>query len=298
MYILEPAFISKPRRTVGLPVLAGEKEETLFGDGHEVGTCGPFELQKAGRWRVGRASMTVEGGLEAATRFLYDKLFEAAEGLQLCRVWHYVPQINELGIGGLENYRAFCHGRSLAFEEKYGAGFERRLPSASAVGTEDERLTVVFAACATEPRHFENPEQVAAYKYPKKHGPRPPSFSRASIVPAGGGSSDVFISGTAAIVGHETVAPGDTPGQIERTVRNLRLISRACGLEDDLGARLGGQRHFKIYIRNKTDLALVKTALEGALLNVTDKVSYLRSDICRAELTLEIEATLIGVRVG
>lgn len=298
MYILEPALSSKPRRSVGLPVLAGEKEETLFCDGHATGVKGLFEIQDAGRWRVGRASMSVEQGVEVATQRLYEGLFTAVERLSLCRVWHYVPRINESGVEGMENYRAFCHGRSLAFEAKYGVGFEQRLPSASAVGSEDDRLTVVFAACKDEPRHFENPEQVAAYKYPKKHGPRPPSFSRASLVPVAAGLADVFISGTAAIVGHETVAPGDTAGQIERTVRNLRLISKTCGLDDDLGAKRGGVRHFKVYIRRASELAEIKAALERALLLPTDRVSYLRSDICRAELTLEIEATLMGVRVS
>jgi len=298
MYILEPALSIKPRRTVGLPVLAGEKEETLFCEAQPAGMAGSFELQQAGRWRVGRISVSATKGLEQATREVYAGLFPATEKLHLCRVWHYVPRINESGPEGMENYRAFCHGRSLAFEKYFGAGFEHRLPSASAVGTEDDRLTVVFAACEAEPRHFENPEQVAAYKYPKKHGPRPPSFSRASLVPVAGGLADVFISGTAAIVGHETVAPDNTAGQIERTVRNLRLISKACGMDNDLGAKRGGERHFKIYVRRANELAQIKTALEQTLLLPADRVSYLRSDICRAELTLEIEATLIGVRVG
>jgi enamine deaminase RidA (YjgF/YER057c/UK114 family) len=110
--------------------------------------------------------------------------------------------------------------------------------------------------------------------------------------------ADVFISGTAAIEGHETVAPDDTAGQIERTVRNLRLISKTCGLDGDLGAKRGGERHFKVYIRRANELAQIKAALEQTLLMPADRVSYLRSDICRAELTLEIEATLMGVRVG
>lgn len=296
MYFLEPALAANSRLAVGLPVLAGEKEETLFREARTAGLSGRFEIQAAGRWRVGRASVRVVKGLEQTTRKLYEELFGAVGGLQLCRIWHYVPRINETGVEGMENYRAFCHGRSLAFETKLGAGFERHLPSASAVGTEDDRLTIVFAACADEPKHFENPEQISAYKYPKKHGPRPPSFSRASMIPLADGSADVFISGTAAIEGHESVAPGDTAGQIVRTVRNLRVISQACGMDDDLGVTRGGERHFKIYLRHAADLDTVKQALEPTLLVATDKVSYLRSDICRTELNLEIEATLLGVR--
>lgn len=297
MYFIEPSITPNNRRTVGLPVLFGEQEETLFRNATSLGSSGAFAIQEAGRWRVGRATVPVGQGVEAATQRLYEDLFAALGGLNLCRVWHFVPHINEPGLDGLENYRAFCHGRSVAFEAKHGTDFRRRLPSASAVGTDDELLTIVFAACEDEPRHFENPRQVPAYDYPKQHGPRPPSFSRATMV-AQGNQADVFISGTAAIEGHETVAPGDTAGQIDRTVHNLRVISQVCGLGADLGTTLGGERHFKVYIRYGNDLAVVKSSLERTFLTAADKVSYLRSDICRAELNLEIEATVLGVRIG
>ena len=53
-----------------------------------------------------------------------------------------------------------------------------------------------------------------------------------------------------------------------------------------------------VYIRRASELDQVREALDIALLQWKDKVSYLRSDICRAELALEIEATVLGVRVG
>jgi enamine deaminase RidA (YjgF/YER057c/UK114 family) len=298
-YVIEPAITAKARLSVGLPVLAGEPEETLFRCARPAGVCGEFEIQEAGQWIVGRATVALADGLERSTRRLYMSLFAASEGLHLCRVWHYLPTINETGADGLENYRAFCHGRSLAFETRYGAGFRRRLPSASAVGTEDEQLTIVFAACKAEPKHFENPRQLPAYDYPKQHGPRPPSFSRATVIPHEEEMlADVFISGTAAIEGHETVAPGDTAGQIVRTLGNLRAISQACGLGSELGATRCAERHFKVYLRHATDLAAITTALDDSLLMVADKVSYLRADICRKELNLEIEATILGARIG
>jgi len=297
MYRIESAIAPNAGRAVGLPVLAGEPGETLFRDARAAGESGLFQIQEAGRWRIGRATVPIADGIDAATSALYEMLLAGAAGLNLCRIWHFVPRINEPGADGLENYRAFCHGRSLAFEKHYGAGFRQRLPSASAVGTEDGQLTIVFAACATEPRHFENPRQVPAYHYPKKHGPRPPSFSRATLVPTAAGLADVFISGTAAIEGHETVAPGDTAAQLVRTQDNLRVISRACGLGDDLGVARGGQRHFKVYLRHQADLPNVQQTLDQSFFGAGDKVSYLRSDICRAELNIEIEATVLGARI-
>ena len=64
-----------------------------------------------------------------------------------------------------------------------------------------------------------------------------------------------------------------------------------------LGAARGGQRHFKVYLRHRTDLAEVKQALDRSFFGAGDKISYLRSDICRAELNLEIEATVLGARL-
>ena len=204
-----------------------------------------------------------------------------------------MPNINARSLDGQEHYRAFCCGRSLAFERFFGRGFKRRLPASSAVGAPGDRLTVVFAASGVEPLHFENPEQVPAYEYPRTHGPRPPSFSRATVVPAGD-RTDVFIAGTAAIKGHATRAPGDTGAQLEVTLDNLRIISRVTGLGADLGAGRCAERHLRVYLRHVEDYPAVATALAGKLLRPGDTVSYLRADICRAALNVEIEVTVLG----
>ncbi|MGC4075210.1 MAG: hypothetical protein QM760_22455 [Nibricoccus sp.] len=50
----------------------------------------------------------------------------------------------------------------------------------------------------------------------------------------------------------------------------------------------------QVYLRREVDLAQAKAALEGALVFPGDRVCWLRSDICRAELDIEIEATLVS----
>jgi hypothetical protein len=132
-----------------------------------------------------------------------------------------------------------------------------------------------------------------AYEYPAEHGPRSPSFARASLVRRRSGT-DAFISGTSAIAGHATLAPGDTAAQLEATLENLRLISRACDLGEDLGAGTCAARHFKVYLRHAADWAAVARRLEGSLVALGDRLAYLQADICRAALNIEIEATLIG----
>lgn len=295
---------------VALPCLAGTGVEEIFGEMALVGgatkTDGVTLFERAGLV-VGYAREAFEpGGVEVGARRLYARVLTACAGRQLYRIWNYVPAINAL-TGGMENYRAFCKGRSVAFEEAFGAGFQRQLPAASAVGSDGETLDVIFVAGASAPRHVENPEQVPAYLYPPEHGPRSPSFSRATVVEEGG-QRWVFVSGTAAIKGHQTVAPGSLKEQIDCTLDNLRLVSQASGVGENLGAGVvrgtgGGAgdkwaRHFKIYLRRAQDLETARAALEGKLVFGGDRVTWLRSDICRAELDIEIEATLVGGRLA
>jgi chorismate lyase/3-hydroxybenzoate synthase len=275
-----------------VPLLAGEAVEKIFDEVHPSGEKDGFRLFRRGGLLLGCALEPARPDLAAQTQRLYQRLLAIARGRHLYRIWNYVPRINA-SVAGLENYQAFCRGRSVAFEEELGPAFKPALPAASAVGGDDRHLAVVFAAGSAVPRHMENPEQTPAYEYPPEHGPRSPSFARATMVEEEG-RRYVFISGTSAVKGHATVAPGALDGQLACTLDNLRLISQAIGLGDAFGAKKIFARHFKIYLRRAGDLAVVRAALEAALLRPGDRVTYLRADICRAALNLEIEAALVG----
>ncbi len=276
-----------------LPWLAGAPMENIFPAVTSAGTRDGVQLFRSGGLLLGHARAPFEtGDLALHTQALYRRVLAAARDLHLCRIWNYVPRINELS-GGLEHYRAFCQGRSLAFENEFGGAFQRLLPAASAVGSSGSHLDVIFAASATAPRHFENPAQIPAYHYPPEHGPRAPSFARATVV-RDGARTWTFVSGTAAIKGHLTIAPGSLEAQLDCTLDNLRLISRAAGLGDDLGTGRMKERHFKIYLRHAADLTAVQSRLDRDLLRRGDIVTYLHADICRVALAVEIEATILA----
>jgi hypothetical protein len=277
----------------GIPLLAGAAREPVLGPVEPAGRSGSFSLWRGAAGLAGFARVDPAGDLEGAARRTYAELLGAARGLGLYRIWNLVPGINRARPDGLENYRAFCKGRSVAFEEGLGRGFVARLPAASGVGTAAKELTIAFLAGPGPARYFENPEQVPAYAYPEEHGPRPPSFSRATVV-ENEGRVDAYFSGTSAIAGHATVSPHETSGQLERTIRNLVLVSRACGLGEDLGAAKAASRHFKVYLRSPADLPAVTRRMQAALVRPGDLVSYLGADICRPELNVEVEATVLG----
>jgi enamine deaminase RidA (YjgF/YER057c/UK114 family) len=92
----------------------------------------------------------------------------------------------------------------------------------------------------------------------------------------------VFVSGTASVVGHESVHPDDPAAQTEETMRNL-----ACVLEESrTGAKVATLR---TYVRHAEHVETVRAAIArsgfGGLPN-----AWFRADICRKELLVEIEA--------
>ena len=278
-----------------VPLLSGAADEAFLTGAHFTGSRGGFTLFERDGWSGGVAVLSLRSlaELEPQTLRLYVQLIELARGRHLSRIWNYVPAINDTGAGGLENYRLFCRARATAFEAAFGRDYSSRLPAASAVGHADLDLVIAFVTSECAPRHVENPRQIPAYQYPPEYGPKSPSFSRATIVPGSQGTT-VFISGTASIQGHATVAPTDTEAQTRNTLENLAEISHACGLGRDLSRHHASRRSFKVYLRHGADLTAVAGQLERALLRPDDVVSYLRADICRRELNVEIEATIVN----
>ncbi len=280
---------ASPALHVALPLLAGAGDERLLpGPCEPVADDGWF-LFRRDDFLAGFAVAESGEDLETATGRLYERMFEIAGSRHLYRVWNYVPEINASS-QGLENYRRFCRARSVAFESRFGAGFRSLLPAASAVGAEAGPLAIGFLSGCAEPLRFESPRQVPAFDYPREYGPRPPSFSRATAV-AAGGQRLVFVSGTAAIRGHASVASRDIDGQLRCTIDNLALIADAAGAGPDLRRAGRSRRFFKVLLRNPADLAVTQDRLAERILRPGDTVSYLRADICRPELLVEVEAT-------
>ena len=252
---------------------------------------GEFAVFGNQEWLVGGASVPVASDPSEVSLGLYRDLLAAATDWNLARIWNYVPAINEPGPDGLENYRAFSQGRSLAFEERFGPDFARYVPAASAVGTQADRLTVVFAATRKNVRYVENALQTPAYDYPADYGPRSPTFARAAMA-GSPPTPSTFVSGTASVRGHATVAAHDTMAQLDCTLENLREIVASLEPDSPVHERENGNRvtrFFKVYLRHKSELPAVAAELEQRLLHPGDIVHYLWADICRADLNVEIE---------
>jgi chorismate lyase / 3-hydroxybenzoate synthase len=234
--------------------------------------------------------VTARAGIERATFGIYRRLLADLERTgypHLLRIWNYVPSIHDRS-EGLERYMLFCKGRAEAFAAHHGEGFAARLPAASAVGWSGRSLVVHLVASRESGRHFENPRQTSAYRYPERYGPASPSFARATAVPSAAGGG-LFVSGTASVLGSESVHPGDPARQTKETMANIASVLDASGVPGSggpLGARLG---FLRAYVRRPEDAGAIRAEIERAGAGGAP-VAWLRADICREELLVEIEA--------
>jgi chorismate lyase / 3-hydroxybenzoate synthase len=227
--------------------------------------------------------------LQQATDDAYRRIFSLLDRQgypHLWRAWNYLADINGES-HGLERYRQFNIGRHDAFVAS-GRLASGNVPAACALGTPAGPLTIAFMAGRTAPTSLENPRQVSAYHYPATYGPRSPTFSRAAFAHPPG-QELLFISGTASIVGHQTMHVGDIDGQTRETVANIAALLESANRRALSTSYSLAELRYRAYLRHPQDHARVRGLLEE-LLGADAAVAYVQADICRADLLVEIEA--------
>jgi chorismate lyase/3-hydroxybenzoate synthase len=279
-----------PQSVVALPQLGGESkiEVWLTSRPPRFGRSGEAEFAHDGRVLFGRLAFPEADSfeLEQLARQAYVQLLAVAKGEgypHLLRIWNCVPRINQHELG-LERYQAFCRARANAFEEHYGTSFEEELCAATGVGSAAGGLAIHFLAGLVRGRHCENQRQLSAYRYPRRYGPRSPSFARATLLPDSLGAA-LLISGTASIVGHSSRHGGDVGAQLRESLLNIDAL-----LAGAPGERAYSPSLVKVYVRHREHLEPVRHGVERWLADRRAAVLYLNADLCRKELLVEIEA--------
>jgi len=232
-----------------------------------------------------------QSDIETTAERLYRRLgeFLQAHGTpHLLRVWNYLDGIT-VGEGDLERYRQFCVGRARGL----GEVDPNTLPAATAIGQVNapdapRRLQVYWLASRVPGTPLENPRQISAYRYPRQYGPQPPSFARAMLPPVGS-TMPLMLSGTAAIVGHESQHADSVETQLDETLANFdSLLMAARAKWPTLPARFGANSPLKVYVRDRDELDVVARALEERLPPDVPRV-VLHAAVCRRELRVEID---------
>jgi chorismate lyase/3-hydroxybenzoate synthase len=289
-----PGRDDDPRRVqVALAPLAGAPPCELWQAGGPVthGRDGGFGWARGGGVLFGQVSFDGpgDGAFADAVQDAYARIVAFCErqgAPHLLRCWNYFGGIHE-GSGDAERYRQFCVGRHRALA--LFSGFEQRLPAATVIGSRAPGALVYFLAACEPGLQVENPRQVPAWRYPRSYSPLPPSFSRALLKrwPASDNTAceQLFVSGTASVVGHESHHPDNTAAQLAETLANLRALLAAA---DPDGGGPWRAASLKAYLRRREDLPRVQEALAREF-GAGAPLLVLEGDICRSDLSVEVE---------
>lgn len=229
-----------------------------------------------------------EGDIETAAAEAYARLIATVRPSAhpyLLRIWNFFADINA-GEGDGERYRRFCVGRARAVDGM----FNDPPPAATAIGADGVpgRLQVV-ALCARGPAiALENPRQTPAWRYPREHGPVSPGFSRGAVLDADTATPRLLASGTASITSHQSRHVGDLPAQLHESLANLEALLAEGEARTGRRFALAGCESLRVYLRREADLAAAQATMAGSGIPA-DRIAWLRGDVCRRELDVELE---------
>ncbi len=251
------------------------------------------------------------GGPEDSIRESAEKAFRDAaeilsrEGLSIhhiIRQWNYVENIAQLEDSdrSVQNYQVFNDVRAKYYEQ---GSFRNGYPAATGIGMTTGGVIVGFIAMSESDqvviKPIHNPRQTDAHEYSgsklvgdstgimdEKCTPR---FERGKMV-SFGHKTNIYISGTASIVGEETLYKGDVEQQTITTIDNIYSLfsqnnQKNLGLDFEVSQIQFS--HLRVYVKHKDDITTVKSICESKL--KCKSSLYLESDICREDLLVEIE---------
>lgn len=257
------------------PVRVGQRDELRWScDGDYLFFA--VEIDEA---RHGGIQLAGEQAYRAIAGLLAEHRFAGGTHGHILRLWNYMDAINE-GEGDSERYRQFCIGRARGITPAARNGYS----AATAVGRRDgiRVLQVYGLAARVAGVAVENPRQISAWAYPREYGPVAPTFARATRTPA----DQLLVSGTAAVVGHQSQHIGDTLAQLDETLRNLDSLLAAAGSQS--GAPGMSTTLLKVYLRDAADAAAVEQVIRDRHPELAGQM-VLISDICRENLRIEID---------
>jgi enamine deaminase RidA (YjgF/YER057c/UK114 family) len=235
------------------------------------------------------------------------KAFEAAteilslEGLSIhhiIRQWNYIENIAWLEDveDSEQNYQIFNDVRAHYYDQ---GEFKFGYPAATGIGMDTGGVIIDFLALSESEqvkiKPIMNPGQIDAHRYSELvlegNSARKctPKFERAKLVTIGP-RNYIYVSGTASILGEETVHVGDVEKQTVTTIENInRLFSKEnqekLGLDFDL-SRIRFS-HLRVYVKHMEDIPAVERIC-NRMLNCKSSL-FLESDVCREDLLVEIE---------
>lgn len=200
----------------------------------------------------------------------------------IVRQWNYIERITDCD-GADQRYQMFNNARSEFYKP---VDWSNGYPAATGIGADLGGLVVDVDAvvfkqddCYATP--IDNKLQIAAHAYSEKVLEKAgvqkttPKFERAKRLTTGNNSL-IYISGTAAIRGEETLVGVGLERQLRITMENIAELIGDAAI-----------KFLRVYLKDRSYYEEAKSLLETYHLNVP--ISYMCADVCREELLIEIE---------
>ncbi len=195
----------------------------------------------------------------------------------IIRQWNYIERITFEDAEN-QHYQEFNDARSELYSK---VGWESGYPAATGIGALSGGVTIDFdASIGEEVTPIDNNLQVAAHAYSEEvligeqSQKTTPKFERAKLL-----EDILYVSGTAAIRGEESLVGISAAEQTRITLENIDVLLKAAGC--------GRATSLRVYIKYREDYPQIREVVEAYAPN--DAI-YVYADICREELLMEIEA--------
>ena len=210
----------------------------------------------------------------------------------IVRQWNYLENITDIAHGN-QCYQDFNDVRTLFYAS---SEWESGYPAATGTGTQHGGVLIDFNAVSGEvdiapldndwqrAAHVYSDEVLISHRADRKKGT--PKFERGKSL-SDRRQEVIYISGTAAIRGEESVTTGDVLSQTEITLENIQHL---IGLEEGrekLPEHSGKLGLLRVYLKNEEDASAVKADLDKLCPDIP--IVYLYADVCREDLLVEIE---------
>lgn len=265
-------------------------------------------------WTIGAQSVHPDFNILASSNSAFDYLKRLYDHLgisfnNIVRQWNYVGEIlsreEDQDHRNRQHYQMFNETRS-----KYYGQFRtlKHFPAATGIGMKYLGVCIdSFAVRGDDDLKIipiSNPVQSESYHYGQSvlvgepdgqlKQNQPPQFERAKLIMLNN-VARILVSGTASIVGQETVGIDDVEEQTRVTIANIRKLTNAENISKhcpDIDKVPDTFSYIRVYVKYKADISKVRTICQQAFGNAP--ATYVVADICRNNLLVEIEAELIN----
>ena len=200
----------------------------------------------------------------------------------ITRQWNFIERITGHD-GEDQRYQSFNNVRADYYSRDT---WEFGYPAATGIGAslggiciDLDAVLPINEACVITP--IDNRLQVAAHAYSSDvirssgHKKSSPKFERAKSVELGG-SKLIYISGTAAIRGEESLEGVGLAKQIDVTLENIAQLTQDLPL-----------KHLRVYLKHAADYAEASRIVREKLPHLD--IAFFQADVCRDALLVEIE---------